>query len=306
MKTMVYISGALGDFITILPVLELWKKFTKSYVVLLGKPEHGSIAQMSGYIDEVLDMDRKCNMIYFSLSDSDEISKQLSGYTHIMLFTFQNSPIAINCKNKFHGSLYIQEPFPLAGIHVVDYHCQLIRDVVSLPDPVIPKVKISDNDPLKVNKNIIIQRGSGSNRKNWSIENYLVLADKIRKKGYKISWIEGPAEDEINVDADDIVHRNESLVDISKILYQSKLYIGNDSGISHLAAACGCAVISLFGPSDPLVWAPRGEREIKIVYKKVHCSPCHPYRKPDMSICQLECLHQITPDEIFSMIEELY
>jgi ADP-heptose:LPS heptosyltransferase len=39
---------------------------------------------------------------------------------------------------------------------------------------------------------------------------------------------------------------------------QARLYVGNDSGITHLAAATGVPVLALFGPTDPAVWAPRG------------------------------------------------
>jgi heptosyltransferase-3 len=41
-------------------------------------------------------------------------------------------------------------------------------------------------------------------------------------------------------------------------LAQARLYIGNDSGITHLAAAAGTRVLALFGPTDPATWAPRG------------------------------------------------
>lgn len=41
-------------------------------------------------------------------------------------------------------------------------------------------------------------------------------------------------------------------------LARARLYIGNDSGITHLAAAVGTPVLALFGPTDPAVWAPRG------------------------------------------------
>ena len=40
----------------------------------------------------------------------------------------------------------------------------------------------------------------------------------------------------------------------------ARVYIGNDSGITHLAAAVGTPVVAIFGPTDPAVWAPRGER----------------------------------------------
>ena len=47
-------------------------------------------------------------------------------------------------------------------------------------------------------------------------------------------------------------------------LARARIYIGNDSGITHLAAAAGAPVVALFGPTDPRVWAPRGER-VRIV-----------------------------------------
>jgi len=42
-------------------------------------------------------------------------------------------------------------------------------------------------------------------------------------------------------------------------LATARVYLGNDSGITHLAAATGVPVVALFGPSDPAVWAPRGD-----------------------------------------------
>jgi ADP-heptose:LPS heptosyltransferase len=42
------------------------------------------------------------------------------------------------------------------------------------------------------------------------------------------------------------------------------LYVGNDSGTTHLAAAVGCATVALFGVSDPVLWAPRG-RLVRLV-----------------------------------------
>jgi len=47
-------------------------------------------------------------------------------------------------------------------------------------------------------------------------------------------------------------------VALARWLAAASVYIGNDSGISHLAAACGAPVIALFGPTNPRVWAPRG------------------------------------------------
>ncbi len=56
----------------------------------------------------------------------------------------------------------------------------------------------------------------------------------------------------------------EDLYHLASWLARARIYIGNDSGITHLAAAAGAPVVALFGPTDPSVWAPRGDR-VRIV-----------------------------------------
>jgi heptosyltransferase-2 len=53
--------------------------------------------------------------------------------------------------------------------------------------------------------------------------------------------------------------RDEDLPTIAAVFQGARGFIGNDSGITHLAAAAGVATTVLFGPTDPRVWAPRGE-----------------------------------------------
>jgi ADP-heptose:LPS heptosyltransferase len=50
----------------------------------------------------------------------------------------------------------------------------------------------------------------------------------------------------------------DDLYELARWLAQARLFVGNDSGITHLAAAVGTPVLALFGPTDPAVWAPRG------------------------------------------------
>jgi hypothetical protein len=50
------------------------------------------------------------------------------------------------------------------------------------------------------------------------------------------------------------------LLELARFLAGAGAYIGNDSGITHLAAALGVPTIALFGPTDPAVWGPRGKR----------------------------------------------
>jgi ADP-heptose:LPS heptosyltransferase len=60
--------------------------------------------------------------------------------------------------------------------------------------------------------------------------------------------------------------RISNLYDLAHWLSEADLYIGNDSGISHLAAAVGTPVFALFGPTDPAVWAPRGKK-VRVLHR---------------------------------------
>jgi hypothetical protein len=94
----------------------------------------------------------------------------------------------------------------------------------------------------------VIHPFSGSPRKNWPLENYRRLAALLGP----CQWCAGPDEP-----LDDAV-RFDDLYDLACWLASARLYVGNDSGITHLAAAVGTPVIALFGPTDPAIWAPRG------------------------------------------------
>jgi len=73
-----------------------------------------------------------------------------------------------------------------------------------------------------------------------------------RRLKFPVRWCAGPEEELPNgVRIDD-------LYELADWLARARIYIGNDSGISHLAAAVGTPAIVLFGPTDPAVWAPRG------------------------------------------------
>ncbi|MBZ5605334.1 MAG: glycosyltransferase family 9 protein [Acidobacteriia bacterium] len=95
---------------------------------------------------------------------------------------------------------------------------------------------------------IAIHPFSGSSRKNWPLEHFRAIAARL---SLPVEWIAGP-EDRL-----EHAVRYDDLYQLACRLARARLYIGNDSGITHLAAAIGVPVLAIFLSTDPAVWAPR-------------------------------------------------
>ena len=108
---------------------------------------------------------------------------------------------------------------------------------------------------------LAIHPGSGSATKNWPVENWLRLAGEITAAHPQIEivFITGEAEAERGTLPRDIPFprwQSLPLTDLADHLSTCILFLGHDSGISHLASACGVPSLLIFGPTDPSTWAP--------------------------------------------------
>ena len=117
-------------------------------------------------------------------------------------------------------------------------------------------------------KAIILHPGSGSKKKVWPLERFLSLAKTLQDRfNSRIHIVLGPAEGSETERVFEgmaphplIQVKGLSLLQLASVIEGCRLFIGNDSGVSHLASALGIPTIALFGPTDPKVWSPRGER----------------------------------------------
>ena len=140
-------------------------------------------------------------------------------------------------------------PHENATVHATDFYLDQVRglcDSTCDPTPRIHCDTQSENFAA-------IHPFSGSPRKNWPLEKFRQLARGLQRT-MPVRWCSGPDDPPL-----DGAVRIGDLYDLACWLASASLYIGNDSGITHLAAAVGTPVLALFGPTDPAVWAPRGE-----------------------------------------------
>ncbi len=118
---------------------------------------------------------------------------------------------------------------------------------------------------------LAIHAGSGSGLKNWPVDRFAAVATALRRDVVDgVVLTVGEADGELGkrlaaLLPGTVLVENRSLAEVARVLAHAAVYIGNDSGVSHLAAAVrpegggdGPAMTVLFGPSDPALWCPRG------------------------------------------------
>jgi ADP-heptose:LPS heptosyltransferase len=135
-----------------------------------------------------------------------------------------------------------------AALHATDFYLQQVRPIAACTGDGIPRIEC----PVERASYAVIHPFSGSVRKNWPLEKYRALAERLQRV-MPVRWCAG--EDDPPLPG---AVRIDNLYELACWLANARLYIGNDSGITHLAAAVGTPVLALFGPTDPDVWAPRG------------------------------------------------
>jgi heptosyltransferase III len=101
----------------------------------------------------------------------------------------------------------------------------------------------------------VVHPYSGSSKKNWPLERYREL-NRLLEPHLPVLWIVEPGSG--GIQGVHLAPPVEDLYELACWLARARFYVGNDSGITHLAAAAGTSVLALYGPTDPAVWAPRG------------------------------------------------
>jgi ADP-heptose:LPS heptosyltransferase len=278
--------GAIGDFILSLPALEAIHRFcSRAHFTFLGHPSILSIIHSRPYFDGVLNCaDNRWAPLYNSKG------KLATGAFHSLppvdcIFAFCRSssqPLVENLAAIYKKPAHRIEPFPAPGLglHVSEYQCRQLEElgISALPCPA-PVIAPSQDDFLEARrffqKNvskgeqlILLHPGSGGRKKLWSVAGWLDVIIRISgHNNIKISLIEGPADSHIVQQLSSelgltslLLVNNWRLGKLAALMKHSSLYLGNDSGITHLAAACNTPTIALFGPTDPRIWGPRGSK----------------------------------------------
>jgi ADP-heptose:LPS heptosyltransferase len=134
-------------------------------------------------------------------------------------------------------------PVAACPVHATDFYLEQ----VGAPPGAVPR--IAADSPRQ--DYAVIHPYSGSPRKNWPLEKFRALASRLPMP---VRWCAGDDDPPLPEAV-----RIPDLYELAHFLSAARLYIGNDSGVTHLAAAVGTPTLAIFVSTDPRIWAPRGE-----------------------------------------------
>jgi heptosyltransferase-3 len=230
--------GAIGDFIVSLPALEFLRDdYTEVWTATATTPL-GRFADRSRSIAGV-GLDR------FAVTHDDDVVERLRAFDSIHSWygtrheAFRQRVEQLSLPFTFYDAL------PAGPLHSVDFYL----NQVGAPLGAKPHIECR----LQRRTELAVLHPFASNpEKRWPMERFHELAAHLEHTG-RVQWCRGPEE------TLDHAYYLANLYELGAWLASASVYIGNDSGISHLAAAVGTPVIAMFGPTDPAIWAPRGE-----------------------------------------------
>ena len=279
-RILVIRGGAIGDFILTLPALKALRDARpQARMEILGYEHIAVLAEKRFYAQAVHSIEYAPLARFFARNSElpAELADYFASFDLIVSYLYDPDRIfEINLRrcgvqnlicgpariveNAGHAARQLARPIEQLGINVVDFAERIFPSIedrefareflASVPQPIVA-----------------IHPGSGSHEKNWPLENWIGLfsPDSRFADLERVLVISGEA-DEAQTDQLEREWKNRNvrfarnlpLPRLAAVLERS-IFIGHDSGISHLAAAAGANCILLFGPTDPDVWAPRND-----------------------------------------------
>jgi ADP-heptose:LPS heptosyltransferase len=160
-------------------------------------------------------------------------------------------------------------PTVQGGQHASD-HLARALDALGLPRPGSP-VFIQVTKAPATQRQLAFHIGSGSEKKNWPLPCWNELIRSVAEHFDDFLLVSGEADTNRlaafkahnQIPGLRVLH-NENLRELANQLAASRVFIGHDSGVTHLAAAIGLPTIALFGQTDPKIWGPLGS-QVRIV-----------------------------------------
>jgi heptosyltransferase III len=269
-RILVIRGGAIGDFILTLPAMKaLRDAHPQARIEILGYKHIAALAENRFYADAIRSIEYAPLARFFAKDAelSAELRDYFDGFDLIVSYLYDPDDIFLTnlhrcgakqivlgpakIDNHSHATRQLARPIEELGIKIDDFAARIFP---SSQDRQFASEFLRDAPgPI-----VAFHPGSGSETKNWPIENWIALRDSLPRPIVIVCGEADTMRAKQLQDRHVIVARNLPLPQLAAVLERC-VFVGHDSGISHLAAATGAKCVLLFGPTDPEIWAPLNE-----------------------------------------------
>ena len=272
-RALVLHAGALGDFVLVLRVVQALRAAGAEFLALTGHASHVALAGETRLVDLAIPWESGLVRMLFDAA-SDPASAQAAPWRGfdlaVNMMAGGSSGLAGARLARLTGGRVIDidpSPRPDFAGHVTD---QWLSDlaaagVVGVAGP--PRLRLAE-DAIRAGArrpDVVVHPGSGGRRKCWPVERFFQTIRRMEQAGRRTCVVLGPVEletwprEEIErFGRDNPCVLDPTLAELARLLSGTRAYLGNDSGVTHLAAALGVPTVAVFGPTDPVRWRPLG------------------------------------------------
>lgn len=325
-------DGALGDVILSLPAIGLIRG--DNFLHLAARDDIAEFLRKAAFINESTRLSSSFYLSLYTGSHDVYLKRFFSQFEKAFVFSIKEpSIIANSIKKLLPETIEIKTiPDDNTKVNVAEFRLRQLANKckIFIPEKIftqeyisallrIPSINIEQAKGFLLksgydNKRplIAIHPGSGGAKKCWEIEYFFELVDLLLRK-YKpfIVILSGHAESDSSKakinnfikGKSNILHISDNeLIMVSSFLSLCDIYLGNDSGISHLASLLCQKVVVIFGPTDPLLWKPPYDN-VRVITSDCKCMPCNPLM---LNNCRdKRCFTEISVSRVYEEIENL-
>lgn len=285
-RILVIRGGAIGDFVVTLPALRLLREqFPGAHIELLGYQHIVALAEGRFYADGSRSIEYGALASFFTKNGEldEELCRYFASFQLIVSYLYDPDlifaenlvqagaknliPISTALEEGEYAAIQLARPLERLGQALRDSHPKLFPNEKDLEAArsLLPAAWAG-------NTMLALHPGSGSAKKNWPAHRWLHLVNTLLEHREHLRAILMGGE----ADAAPLAALKEGLRDriaeqrvmvledlplttVAAVLADCRLFLGHDSGISHIAAAVGTPSVLLFGPSSASIWAPRSK-----------------------------------------------
>jgi len=314
----------IGDVLLCTPILRALKQqFPSAHMTCLVNPGTEEVLQHNPYLDDVLLVvrsgwlsqlqwlrgirTRKFDCV-IDLTDGDRAAL-------ITALTGAARTIGFNNEARWRGRLYSHCVSAKYGsMPMVDYFSQALSFMgyeMSLGDPEVFVGEEEERSAWNLLETmnlagkpwVMIHPTARYPFKAWPPERFACLSDCLAENDLPVVLVGNQADqktahliqNKAQLCPCSLVGQT-TFLELAALMKHCALFVGNDSGPMHLAAAVGCPVLALFGPSNPYVWGPKGNR-VSVIYKGMECEQCY---HAGCFRGEKSCMRMISVEEVYA------